>query len=230
MSPEDLHKVLVEMGLNPIQRNNNYMCLCPAHKENSPSWGISLSEPHLHACFACGFKGTLATLLRKSGQFSEKKIRILVGQTSSKFTAPDFELREKDFKEIDYRLLFPYPMRKVGLVYMLNRGVSGKTIKLAKLGYDHTQKRVLFPWFYEGRLIGVTGRAIHANPVKVLPYFGTLKGQCLYLPFGRIRPGPLVIVEGEVDALMAASCSSFNVGALGFGSFTPDQKNLVINS
>lgn len=233
MDETDLHDLLVRCGVtNIIRRNNNLMGCCPWHRESSPSWGISLTEPHPHGCFACGVKGVLATLLAHSGVFSANQIKEITNQVSSDTRLPDFERQVKTFQdfEIDYRLLYPFSLTDVAYRYMRYRGIPDWATKKAKCLYDHLAHRVLFPWYVYGILVGVTGRAVNNNKVRVLPYFATQKGQSLYLPTGKISSGPLVLTEGEVDAVKIVGSGFPNVGAIGFGRFTKEQKILVLNS
>ncbi len=101
----------------------------------------------------------------------------------------------------------------------------------AGLLYDPFQQRLLFPWCYRGLFLGVTGRAVYpTKKYKTLPYFGTNKKQCFYLPQGFIDIGTLVLCEGEIDALKIYSAGHRNVAALSFGSFTDAQTSLVLKS
>lgn len=232
MDEQQLHSLLVQMGLSGIiRRNNNLMACCPFHSERNPSWGISLTAPHPHGCFSCGAKGVLADLLERSGKFSRKQIKLLVGQVElTTMRLPDFKRCRKELTVLDYRLLFPFRLSDIAYRYMRSRGVPDWVTRKVKCLYDHFNCRVLFPWYLDGLFVGLTGRAVDKNKVRVLPYFSTQKGQCLYLPAGRINVGTFIMVEGEVDALKVYAAGFANVGALGFGQFADGQKDLVLNS
>ena len=233
MSPNDLRNLLEEMGLRHIVvRNNNIQACCPNHDERRPSWGISINEPHFHGCFSCGFKGTLYTLLLKKG-VSQARAKNIAGE----YQKTDFPMIERRLKEkviIEESFLYPYsaPEGK-SLQFLKKRGINERVIEQAHLLYAADKKRILFPWYYRSQLVGVTGRTILSDPSipKTLPMFGTKKGEWLYLPLGKIYSNdPLLwLVEGELDALKLICAGYLNVAALGFGFFTAEQKNLVLN-
>jgi DNA primase len=232
MSSRELFKLLVSLGLrNVTDRNNNIMACCPSHQENNPSWGISTIEPHFHGCFGCEYRGVLYSLLLKFG-YDQAHAAEIAGQGNYNTTFSSLEQEQKQFQTLDYRVLFAYEMTKKARNYLLGRGVSSHVIKKAHILFDHIQNRVLFPWYYHGLLLGLTGRTVLNDPdvYKTLPYFGTKKGQCLYLPFGKITASEFFLTEGEIDALKIASAGHTNVGALGFGAFTLTQRDLILNS
>ena len=234
MKSDELKALLEKLGIRRlVQRGHNWMGCCPFHNENNPSWGISVREPHFHGCFSCGAKGTLHGLLLKKGYSHAHAQALAYKEDPTEFEMPEFgdPRRENVLETIDYRLLFPYSLRKSAIRYLHSRGILTKTALRAKLTYDHIQKRVLFPWYYHGLLVGVTGRAVDPdNRVKTLPYYGTSKGQCLYLPSGKIRPGALCLVEGEIDALKVHQAGFKNVGAFGFGRLSKQQAALIRKS
>lgn len=240
MNSEQLIELLQQNGVRQVTpRGENIMACCPNHSERRPSWGISVHPPHVHGCFACGFRGTLFGLLLKFGYSVEKTRRLLqiskVGDYHLEAWKPR-PVREDvaPFPDsvLSEQLLYMFsPVEGKARRYLLHRGLLPVAYKKAGLLYDRTQKRVVFPWYFKGTLRGVTGRAIEAdNPMRVLPYFNTAKGKCLYLPLGDIYPGTLYLVEGEIDALKVFSVGQLNVAAVGFGSFTDEQADLVLKS
>ena len=170
-------------------------------------------------------------LLQHLGQSRAEAMR-LADDMPAEFGLKKFGPQKQSGPTIDYTELFTRPLTRPALLYLLNRGLSKATITAARLGFDPVMQRVLFPWYLNGTLTGVTGRTISpTEKVKTLPLFGTKKGQSAYLPAGKISPEPLFVVEGEIDALKIFDAGFPNVMALGFGSgFTPAQKSLVLNS
>ena len=70
MESNKLYDLLVSLNLQQLrQRGNNFFACCPSgnHTDRRPSWGISLTAPHYHGCFACEYKGVLSTLLVTAG-------------------------------------------------------------------------------------------------------------------------------------------------------------------
>lgn len=208
------------------------MACCPFHTERKPSWGISINPPHLHACFACGAKGSLIDLLMRVGNMSRDRARQLAESPIEDLRLDELEKIKRPEPKINPHVLYPFQLTKRAVQALRKRGVLYEVILRAGILYDHTDNRVLFPWRIGKRLVGVTGRTLSKDPdvPKTLPMFGTQKGLSLYLPTGRIRAKPFVIVEGEIDALKIVSAGVANVGAICFGRFTGTQKNLVLNS
>ena len=241
MNQTDLEKLLRKIGLSGFkQTNENLMHCCPNHQERRPSWGISTSEPHFHGCFVCGFKGTIVDLLIRVGGWSQAKALKTVGRhvRDEEYELPHFRFGKKglDLKPINREEMFVFEeinrTMKARKYIALHRKISRRVIREAKLHWDKRLNRVIFPWYYQNKLVGITGRSIlKDDPVKTLPYHNTQKGSVLYLPMGKIDPDkPLVLVEGEIDALKVASAKHDNVAAFGFGLVTDEQISLILNS
>jgi len=242
MSPNDLENVLRKIGLKKVtDRNSDIMACCPNpnHHDNNPSWGVSKSEPHLHGCFSCGYKGTLFNLLTDIGGYSIEQAAALcdirVGYKGEYRKLPTFSTGSENKKELsplEKSVLYPFTFDDNVVDYMVNkRGIELTTCMKTGLLYDRMQRRIIFPWFWGELLTGVTGRAIDDNPYKMLPYNETKKGGTFYLPSRNLRSDkPLVLVEGEIDALKVYQAGFTNVAAIGFGRFTDTHKNLLIDS
>jgi DNA primase len=235
MEQASLEELLRSIGLtNLILRNNNFMHCCPFHHERNPSWGISLIEPHFHGCFACHEKGVLQDLLIRIGGYSVARAKKVckVGEYSQR---KDFALfgksEQQEIPEIDETELFPFVLTAEARNYFESRGIDSDTADQIGCVYSPDDERILFPWQYNGRLVGITGRTINPNEeAKVLPFFGTKKSLCLFLPNKKIREEPLIIVEGEIDAIKVFDLGFRNVGAIGYGSLSKAVVNLVLNS
>lgn len=235
MDNQKLLTLLELVGIDRlIVRSNGWISgLCPFHKESNPSFGINTREPYPFNCFGCGAKGVLRNLLEVSGKFKKKEIKAICADVEDTrgYLFKDFDKEEKRLKQIDYRLLFPYSAHRKLFRYLRSRGIPDWTSKKTGCLYDRTQQRVLFPWYLHGLLVGVTGRSVDSkNKVRIIPYFGTRKGQALYLPSGKIDVGGLTLVEGEVGAQKVFASGFPNVAALGFGAFTEEQQYLVLKS
>lgn len=230
MQPDELERLLVSIGLKRVRMSgNNIRACCPVHMESNPSWGISVIAPHKHGCFACGYKGTLYDLLIKIGNYSDPQARRICKIADQDKALPSLVSYKQSSSIIDAEEMYPFVFTPTAARYLASRGVYPAVA--ARLGCVHHKqdRRVLFPWKWNGKLVGVTGRAIDNNPARVLPYFGTQKGQFLYLPSGRIaRNESLILVEGEIDALKVYCSGHRNVAALSFGTFTDTQAEKVL--
>jgi DNA primase len=121
---------------------------------------------------------------------------------------------------------------------MLRRGLKLETLEEWEVGYDSRTARFTIPVRdREGRLVGFKGRrAFPEQHPKYLVLGGRGAGYPTYevgaVVFGlhkvspAIHKGPLVVTEGEFDA-MAMWEAGFRVGAVGGSHFTERQLSLV---
>jgi hypothetical protein len=71
----DVEGVLLNMGIDTLQRGDELIGLCPMHLErtgredSNPSWSMNV-ETGVHHCFSCGYKGTLISLVAEVKEFT----------------------------------------------------------------------------------------------------------------------------------------------------------------
>lgn len=225
MTPEALEQLLTEkLGIQVRRSGQNLTACCPSHTETRPSWGIRIDDPHVHACFACGYRGTLRTLLLDRG-WTITAVTNLLGQfkkPSKGFTLNPIEPAEAE--EPNEEEIWPFVLEADAVRYMRSREIDYSILVKARVVYHPLDQRVLFPWYWGSKFLGATGRTIDStNPVKIQAYFGLRKRQCLYSPIGKlVTRKPLVLVEGEIDALKVLQ-AGFNVIALGHNHLSANQ-------
>ena len=233
MSTEELVAMLEKNGVDHVVvRNSNVMGCCPFHGETRPSWGISIHPPHLHACFSCGEKGTLFSLLVHFGMSKEKAAEI--SKRNALDLTVEFDKPKEEPSRIEEENIWTRKLNRRARLYAIHRGLKNETIKKLELVWDHETNRLVFPWYVpvddEETLVGATGRALDNNPAKTLPLWGTKKGDYLYLPARKLsNREPLILVEGEFDAARVYDAGFKNVGALSFGRLSRKQKSFVLN-
>ncbi len=214
-------------------RGNNVSGCCPFHGESNPSWAISVDSPHLYNCFGCGAKGSLFDLMIRVGGYSPPEAAIISGKhdTVADFPLEPFQDIKSELETISRERLYPYEFTPECADLARRRGIRVKTLEKLGCCFHRKDRRMLIPWFFNGKLVGVTGRATDNNPARVLPYFNTQKSQTLYLPAGGFTPCPeLIIVEGEIDAIKVYDVGFPHVGAVTIGNFSDEQAELVKKS
>lgn len=230
MTAQQLVVLLERLGLKQVRlRNNNVSACCPNHTERRPSWGISVASPYLHGCWGCGYRGTLRDmLLSKFGWTWEQTATVLGGPSKPLADIKLWQHASTSAPVIDESNMWPYEMlSKKSLDYLMQeRGLKRRVIRLARLGYDRLQKRVVFPFYFEGRLFGMTGRLIEGQGSKIVAYSGLQKRFVPYIPAGNFPGGKLVLVEGEIDSLKVLQ-AGFNVAAFTQGSISKEQVNFI---
>lgn len=242
MTAGQLFNLCEALGIEGLtQRTTNITGLCPVHMERRPSWGISFTkEYHPWNCYSCGAKGTLPWLVQKVLAVTKERALEFIGKFGScrvpEFTGevPEFERRWKN-EEIQVTppsLFRPFEVHaKKAAFWLLKRGLPLEITRSCRLGYDPKQDRVIYPWWAGNgkKLYGMTGRTRKRGlEPKTLPYFGFKRGLALFRPL--ICHGakePLVVVEGELDALMTAAHGYPNVVSTG-GAPSRKQAELMV--
>lgn len=127
------------------RRGNNYIALCPFHKEKTPSFSVSAEKQIFH-CFGCHAGGNVFTFVMKIENMSfpqavehlAKMANITIDerpQDREKNEDRDYLHRITRFAaEVYHRYLFT-DTGKRALDYLRNRGISDETIERFKLGY-----------------------------------------------------------------------------------------------
>lgn len=231
MTPDQLEDLLSNrLHLDKVRRSGrNILALCPNHSENRPSWGINTSAPHVHACFSCGYKGTLRTLLIDKG-WTITAVTDLLGARQKLNSAFSLSSPSVDSKLPSEEEIWPFILDATAIRYMRKRGINPTTLKKAKVVFHPLDQRVLFPWYLNGQFFGATGRTIEEfNPVKVQAYFELRKSHALYSPLGRLPTTEVIVplVEGEIDALTVFQAGFKHVLALGKGTLSNAQADLL---
>jgi hypothetical protein len=214
---------------------------CPFHEDRNPSFAIRTGERTWH-CFGCGERGDAISLVMRIKGFTFPEARAyLTGAT-----VPSGKTRPRPGPEARPEPKPPEaPPKPSGMpedaalalvtdsearlwsvdgadarVYLESRGLSGATIRAARLGWTPRADGVawkppglVLPWFDGGRLVLVKVRPDDAwrdrfppegkRPPKYLEAYRDPARLLCYPSPEAIRPGrALVIVEGELDALL----------------------------
>lgn len=240
MDEASLFNLLAKIGVRNLRRRGGEIggsCPSGLHADNNPSWGMNLKEPHLHGCFSCNFRGTLQTLLVQVGKFNPVEAKIICGTLEEAPTVKASGLmdgfRKKDPQFFDGDEMYPYALTKKAIRYCEKRGIKRLTLEDAQVSYDRKQKRILFPWRYGKKLLAIVGRYIGSEEgqPKVRNYLITNnKRRFVYLPRARFFESPLVIVEGEFDALKVMQSKFDNVCAIGHAKISESQIKFLVDS
>jgi len=224
-----------------LAHNGYFRGCCPLHDEHNPSFGVNTrSSVHFYKCWVCG-TGNLQTLVAAVLNVgAEDALKIIhrygdysVPQPDWLPVLPDYEkhfFTEQKVREIPVYLLAPYMGKQLKRCAAVMHFAPSYCRKVG-LGFDSIRKRVLFPWFFNGKLFGVTGRVETDFPgmPKTLPYFGTEKGKILYVPGGCFQKDkPAALGEGERDGL---SLYRFfpNACAVGSSTLSEQQARILTN-
>lgn len=222
---------------------------CPMHAgggETRPSFGIlTTADHHPFSCFVCG-SGSLLSLTMKVRKLNSREALELILKyggydegVRDTFDLPDpdelarLQARKKEVTSLEYEgiegwpLYSPYEGKRIKFLKR-KLGFTEKHIIKCRLGFDKIQKRITYPWIWNNKLVGITGRAVKDDFIKTKPYFGFQKTKYLYMP-SRKNKKLLVLVEGEKDAVSVARCYC-EVASPGFNKITERQANLIVEN
>jgi DNA primase len=125
------------------KRGNNFVGLCPFHKEKTPSFTVSPDKGIFH-CFGCHAGGNVFTFVEKTENLSFPQAVRFVGNIVGIAVADEFEHRDSSVEEMlrinEYAAkLFQAYITSAegipGLEYIRNRGVTEEAINDFRLGF-----------------------------------------------------------------------------------------------
>lgn len=168
-------------------------------------------------CWVCGAKGDLFDIVAnfdsipraqafgkivKTGDYTE--VRPLLNLELKKWAESNKIIINKP---IDLPLNF-YKIWEsrdsVGYNYMLGRGITEDLMQKFDIRYNHLMRRVIFPIYHRGNVVGWQARAVHESmQPKLMSSSGFRKTHALY-NFDNVHNNQFVtIVEGPIDAIKA---------------------------
>jgi hypothetical protein len=184
--------------------------LCPFHDDHNPSLTVNKTGPYAgnFRCWGCGAKGSPATFARKMGE-----------TPSTPFPPANFKKTLPENPAIDPEQLArlfvqyrQYPDKRVYHKLGEKLGINPAILHRFYVGFDG--KAYTFPMFgLGGEIVGIRLRTIDGKKYA-------LKGgrNGLFVPCCVYNPGyPLIVTEGESDALAAFQMGFQVVGLPGKG-------------
>jgi len=125
------------------KRGNNFVGLCPFHKEKTPSFTVSPDKQIFH-CFGCNAGGNVFTFISKienldfteSVQFLANQMGIKISGADKQKTSSITEMRRINLYAMKfYSSCINAPNGKAGRDYISTRGVSEESIEKFHIGY-----------------------------------------------------------------------------------------------
>ncbi|NMM61927.1 DNA primase [Clostridium sp. P21] len=121
----------------------NYSGLCPFHHEKTPSFSVSVDK-QIYKCFGCGEAGNVITFVMKTKNLTfPEAVRLLADRANINIETDENNTRKDVFKQlyklnVDSARYFFNCLRENNSAkqYLLNRGITEKTIRSFGLGYS----------------------------------------------------------------------------------------------
>ncbi len=211
-------------------RSGRLWWLCPFHADRNPSLSVIPGKSH-YRCFGCGAHGDAIDFVRRlhPGMSFGEAVRTIRGEMSRSSANParplarpitsdrpqgwqDFARRLVDQAEAVLWSRYGSEARR----YLLARGLEQETIRKARLGYQPSDEwieglypdrkvwvpcGVVIPWFDGGDVALINIRRPQGDP-RYVAVRGSQRGGLYPGRSGIVAGQPVVIVEGEFDALL----------------------------
>jgi DNA primase len=192
---------IISSYISLIKRGRNYIARCPFHNEKTPSFSVS-PDKQMYYCFGCHKGGNVFTFLQ---EYEKLSFIEAVKKLAEKANIPllfhtESDEKEKELESIYYinqvtaeyfnKNLMENPAGKIGLDYLLNRGITRETIDKFLLGFsinswdnlhNYLEQRKLNMEYIEN--LGLIGKKTDGG------YFDTFRGRIMY---------PIFSISGKV--------------------------------
>lgn len=209
---------------------------CPYHQDTHPSCSISVSKSCWY-CFVCGRGGRLLELIAEIEGVSILEAALVLADLElhhktyfgSDNAPSEKELAEERKKRLIEAYDFYQSLPKVAWdeqyhpYLMKERGFTAKTLKRFCVKLNNSgMYPMVFPLFTQGKFAGYTTRTLSDIQPKYKHNPG-LPRTNLLISREAIQPGPVIITEGWLDAMMPEQHGFFNVTALLHWKIGPKQ-------
>lgn len=240
------------------ERSRRLWWCCPFHQDGNPSFCVEPGKPwwRCYGCGAHGDAANL--VMKLQGVTFPEAVRLLTtgaatstGPTSKPAAKPTSRppAEPTGLPEADALALVDVARERLwgpdgadALAYLTSRGLALETIRAARLGWtpgvsiptrdgDRAFRALgwVIPWFVGPRLALVKIRQPDGQRPKYAEAYRDPAGLVCYPSASAIRPGrPLVVTEGELDALLLGQALGelASVVTLGSASARPESKAL----
>lgn len=210
--------ILQNAGIDVVKEGSdgNFICHCPFHDDYHPSF--SIKENGLWICFSCGRRGNIETLSYLLNKTFPSMDLASIDDVKHKLTP---EVSDESKYRVDCAVYADTYDHK----YLASRGISLETARKFSVGYDRLSESVVFPFKPNAHdVIAYTLRSIHDKThvtvgKKSKGFFGQQ-----FLDYDK----PIVIVEGQIDAMKANMLGFDNVVAVGGATLSKTQMDIIL--
>lgn len=141
----------------PLQkRGNNYLCSCPFHEDNNPSFSVSETK-QIFKCFSCGRAGNIYSFIQeyehvgfvdaviKAAEFANIKLPEALTQSTKVNPKIEilYQIHQKVVEFYHYYLTQTHHGEKA-LDYLTQRGMNAETIEQFNIGYAPNNSELIY--------------------------------------------------------------------------------------
>lgn len=220
----DLKGYLDSSGIDYKENTDNYIIKCPFCFKDKYKLYISKEKKNF-TCFLCnaGEKKILIHLISKIENIPYRECALKFGFDKKEYLDlskevdfiddDDYSSEKNKIIETNQIVSMPNNFRNLskgdrGYFYAKSRGIDDNCIKKYNLKYSDGMERLIFPFTFNGNIIGWQGRDItdrhledKSYPKSLTGPKGFKKGLCLY-NYDSVKDNEIIaIVEGPIDAI-----------------------------
>lgn len=223
----------LDLQFDVSKGGDEYILDCPhcyKHKFSLCADGVKKGVFH---CYRCNQAGNLVDLICLiEGITKGQALNKIVGkQEISELKKFDFKIKEIDKKDVELPIpdeiqlpcnfvsLLTVPETDIGRIYAAKRGITESDIRDFGILYSSADKRIIFPIYFENKLVGWQGRDVtgqHNRPKAMTgPSSKDGKGfkkSWVFYGWDRIKNERFVtVVEGPIDAIHGKNVNSIAI-------------------
>ncbi|HSV98241.1 MAG TPA: DNA primase [Spirochaetota bacterium] len=208
------------------KKGRSYVGLCPFHKEKTPSFTVS-TEKQIFYCFGCQTGGNVFTFISKIERLNFPESVVFLGNMLG-ITVKDEKIKEQNdeldgLKKVNlaamsfYKNMINSPRGATAKTYLLNRGVSERSISEFHLGFAPDDWGALTGYFRKTGINQVVasklGLLSSSNKDGSIHYYDRFRGRIVFPIFNRYNEvvafGGRIIDAGEPKYLNSPESELF---------------------
>lgn len=222
---------------------NEYSCICPFHKENTPSFFVNRAKQQF-ICFSCGLGGDIITFIQKYHKvtFSEA-IQILEMETGKaeqpkriiidearKYISESFEKNNRIYLFRDCMEEYPKCHK---IEEWMKEGISEEVLSKHDVRYSKDKTKIMFPIIDEnGNIISIKYRNLYTKPKYM--YLNKIGKKDFLYNFNYAKKyieglSECILVESEKSVMKLETWGIYNAVAVGSHCIS-DEINLLIKT
>jgi hypothetical protein len=194
-----------------IQFDRNKKCKCPFHNDTNASLSIKESTNTFH-CFGCGASDSVIDFVMKYKNLEKfDAVKLLDSDFNLNLQFKEQNNKTQSIKS--YILQCESNISKTD--YFFKRGLSEKTIKQHRLGYDEKKKQVIIPYssklnYYQAR--SIVDKKFFKPPTDIAGTEPIYNENILYLENLDV---PIFVVESPICAMSIEQYNGYAVATCG---------------
>jgi DNA primase len=228
----DIYEYITSHGVEVIRDEGSELaCLCPFHKNtDSPAFYIN-KHTGLWICFnpSCEKRGSIRDLMTFFGDQRPMVKDHSIADIEANLSTFQQDCIVEDWDGILDSIKIKFPEDSGKVQYLLDRGISEKTLSYFEVGFSPKKNRIVIPTRDDAsKLVGFIGRAVKADVQPKYLYSKGFPRKSVLFNLNRAKKfDSVIIVEGSVDAMKIHQAGFSNVVATLGAAVTEEHISLI---